>query len=223
MLRNNLIKILMVDDHPSMLEGYKTILSYNSYGYVFTTTTAHSCKDAFDIITDKTKNNYFDIAFLDYSLPIYEDEILHNGEDLAILLKKHSPKTKIAILTSHTESILLYEIILKIDPAGMLLKSDFNAHQLIDGLDMILKGGKYYTKIVKKIIEDIRLKNTLDKVNLQIIRHLNDGMKTKNLPALFDLSQSAIEKRKLIIKNFLEVPGGTDEDIIKSARKRGFI
>ncbi|WP_262494798.1 hypothetical protein [Flavobacterium columnare] len=27
------IRILIVDDHPSMIEGYKVILSYNDFGY----------------------------------------------------------------------------------------------------------------------------------------------------------------------------------------------
>lgn len=223
MTENKIIKILMVDDHPSMLEGYKTILSYNPQGYVLSTTSVHSCKEAFEIITDKLKTNYFDVAFLDYSLPIYEEENINNGEDLAILLKKYSPHTKTAILTSHTESILLYDLILKIDPAGVLVKSDFNAEQLIYAFDTIVRGEKYYSKIVKQILDDVKYKNTLDKINMQILKHINNGMKTKNLPALLDLSQSAIEKRKLTIKTFLEVPGGTDEDIIKSARKKGFI
>ena len=77
MLQNNIIKILMVDDHPSMLEGYKTILSYNPHGYTLSTTSAHSCREAFDLITDPDKPNYYDIAFLDYSLPVYEEENLN--------------------------------------------------------------------------------------------------------------------------------------------------
>ena len=57
------LQVLMVDDHPPIIEGYKSILLFNSFGYVINTTAAHSCEAAFTIITEV--KNPFDVVFLE--------------------------------------------------------------------------------------------------------------------------------------------------------------
>lgn len=216
------IKLLMVDDHPSMLEGYKVILSYNDMGYEIVTTAAHCCEDAFDIISNSLYENYFDLAFLDYSLPSYEEMNIHNGEELGLLVKKYSPKTKIAILTSHTEALLLYQIIQNVDPNGMLVKSDFSGEELILAFGMIMEGETYYSKTVKQILKDMLLPDKyLGKQNRQILSLICSGVKTKNLPEILNISLSAIEKRKIQIRTYLNLEKGSDEEMIKEAKKRG--
>lgn len=222
MVPNKIIKILMVDDHPSMLEGYKVILSYNDLGYEIETTAAHNCENAFNIISNPLTENLYDLAFLDYSLPAYEDMNIHNGEELALLVKKYSPKTKVVILTSHTEALLLYQIIQNVDPNGILVKSDFSADELIVAFAMILEGETYYSQTVKQVLKDMLLpEKYLGKQNRQILSLICVGVKTKNLPEMLNISLSAIEKRKNQIKTYLNVEKGTDEDMIKEAKKRG--
>jgi len=46
------INVLMVDDHPPIIEGYKSILSYNPHGYKLNTTSAHSSEGAFHAIVN---------------------------------------------------------------------------------------------------------------------------------------------------------------------------
>ena len=218
-----IIKILMVDDHPSMLEGYKIILGYNELGYELETTSVHSCEAAYEIITNPVKCNFFDLAFLDYSLPEYEEKNIRNGEDLGRLIKEYSPETKIAILTSHTESILLLDIIKKIDPEGILIKSDFSADELIKAFDLIVSGFKYYSQTVRAITREHNNVGVLDHTNLKILKLISEGVKTKHLPPLLELSQSGVEKRKVQLKEFLQVIGGSDADIIRAAKKRGLL
>ncbi len=216
------VRILMVDDHPSMLEGYKVILSYNDLGYRIHTTTAHNCKDAFDILSHPVSENHFDLAFLDYSLPPYEDMNIHNGEDLGRLVKKYSPKTKVAILTSHTEALLLYQIIQNVDPNGMLVKSDFSAEELILAFALMLEGETYYSKTVKLILDEMLSPTKyLGQQNRRILSLICSGIKTKSLPEILNISLSAIEKRKSQIRAYLSLEKGTDEEIIREAKKRG--
>ena len=44
------LNILMIDDHPSMIEGYKSILSFNELGLHINTTPAYNCETAYNII-----------------------------------------------------------------------------------------------------------------------------------------------------------------------------
>jgi len=218
------LKSLMVDDHPSMIEGYKIILSYNSSGFDIETFAAYNCETAFALITNRTKINNFDLVFLDYSLPPFEEMNIKSGEDLAMLVKTLLPEVKIIMLTSHTESILLYNLIKNIEPAGLLVKSDFSADELLLAFDTIMQGNTYHSDTVKANIKELLSGNKyLDDYNRQIIGLLAQGIKTKNLPNHINLSISAIEKRKVQIRDYFCIKNGNDEDIIREAKTLGFI
>lgn len=218
------VKILMVDDHPSMIEGYKIILSYNNLGFEIETTTAFNCESAYEIITNKSKKGSFDLVFLDYSLPPYEEKNIASGEDLAMLTKTHLPDSKIVMLTSHTEALVLYNILRNVEPAGLLVKSDFTADELLIAFDIIMKGEIYHSVTVKQCMKELLSKKVyLDNFNRQIITLLAQGIKTKSLPNHLNLSISSIEKRKVQIKDYFCIEKGTDEDIIREAKRLGLI
>lgn len=63
----------------------------------------------------------------------------------------------------------------------------------------------------------------LDTTNRRIISLLAKGIKTKNLPIHLNLSISAIDKRKAQIKEIFNIEKGTDEDILREAKKNDFI
>jgi two-component system, NarL family, response regulator NreC len=217
------LKVLMIDDHPSLIEGYKIILSYNNFGYKITTTEAYDSKSAYKIITEKAKEK-FDFIFIDYSLPVYRERGIYSGEDLAYLAQRHCPEAKIAMLTSHTEAFLLYNIVKRINPNGLLVKSDFSADELLEAFDAILKGQTYHSQTVIQNLNELVAKPILlDEVNRNIISSLGQGIKTKSLPDLFGISLSAIEKRKVLIKKFFSISDGGDEEIVWAAKSAGFI
>lgn len=217
------LKILMIDDHPSLIEGYKIILSYNNLGYEIETTAAYNCKDAYGIITN-TDFVFYDFVFLDYRLPAFEEKNIFSGEDLAVLVREYMPESKIVILTSHVESILLYNIIKNVNPEGLLVKSDFNAEELLEAFDIIIKNEIYHSQTVKQNIKELLSKKIyLDNFNRQIISLLAQGIKTKSLPTYLNLSIGAIEKRKVNIRDYFNLKKGSDEDIIREAKKLGLV
>ena len=218
------LNVLMVDDHPPIIEGYKAILSCNTSGFTIKTVMAYSCETAYTILTETTKPIVFDMVFMDITLPPFTDKNIHSGEDLVQLVKKHHPLSKIVILTSHTESLLIYRILYECKPDGLLIKSDFLSEEFLFAFDTILKGGKYYSATVKSQKHDLLSHHTLlDTYNRQIIILMSKGIKTKNLHEHINLSTSAIEKRKVIIKDYFGIKKGNDEDILREVRKRGLL
>jgi DNA-binding NarL/FixJ family response regulator len=214
--------VLIIEDHSAMIEGYKSILAFNTTGLSFKFTIANDCESAYKIITRSQFN--FDIILLDLILPPYNDENLKSGEDLAFIIKKFLPETKLIILTSHTETLVLYSVVKKIYPDGVLVKSDFSAEEFIFAFESVLSGQTYYSSTVKSCLNEIKGKNLyLDTYNRQIISLLNQGVKTKSLPHHLNLSLSAIDKRKVQIKDFFGIDKGNDEDILRKAREKGFI
>jgi two-component system, NarL family, response regulator NreC len=217
-------KILMVDDHPLMIEGYKTILSYNDMGYDIIATVALNAETAYNIIMERHEKIPFDVVFLDYSIPVYEEKNILSGKDLGILIKKRFPTTKIVMLTSHIEALLIYGIIRDINPMGLLIKSDFSSDELLIAFESIMKNKVYHSQTVKNIVKDLSSKtNHLDSINREILALLASGVSTKNIPTMLNLSLSTIEKRKIIIRDYLGIAGGNDEDIIRESKKQSLL
>ncbi|WP_136667243.1 response regulator [Flavobacterium sp. H122] len=215
------VRILIIDDHPSMIEGYKVILSFNDFGYEIEVIPAYNCEMALNQIEP---NCSFNIAFVDYNLPAFEQRNLNTGIDLAKIIRKVNPETKIVFLTSHSESIVLYDIITSVNPEGLLVKSDFTADELLIAFDKIVKGDIYRSATVKNNMKELLSNKVyLDDYNRQIISLLSKGIKTKSMPGYINLSMSSIEKRKANIRTFLGIEGGNDEDIINAAKKAGLV
>lgn len=214
------VKILMVDDHPSMIEGYKIILSYNTLGYEIVTTAAYNCEVAYEQIN----KDFFEVIFLDFSLPPFEKMNIKSGLDLAKIIRKVAPNSKIVILTSHSESIILYDIITATDPEGLLVKSDFSAEELLIAFEKIINGGTYRSAtVLHNVKELLSNKVYLDDYNRKIITLLAQGIKTKNIPSHLNISMSTVEKRKTQIRDYFGLKKGSDEDIIREAKKAGLL
>ena len=214
----------MIDDHPSMIEGYKSILSFNDLGLRITTTPAYNCESAYNIIDKTSVSEAFDFAFVDLSLPPYLEKKIKGGEDLALLIKNKFPDCKIVILTSHAEAFILDAIQKNIAPNGLLVKSDFTADEFLLAFEKIYNNHFYTSRTVVENIAELHEKSAfLDENNRKLITLLAEGVKTKNLPQRMNLSISAIDKRKAQIKHFFKIEKGSDEDIIREAKKHGLI
>jgi DNA-binding NarL/FixJ family response regulator len=218
------ISIFIVDDHPSMIEGYKSILSFNDLGYNIDVTPAYNCETAYKRMEESEDIYEFDMIFLDLNLPPYLEKEIHSGQELAIFAKKKYPFAKILILTSHAEAFVLYDIKKKIAPDGLLVKSDFTAEEFLTAFEIVLNNKTYVSKTVEQNIAELLQSDTfLDHHNRNIITLLASGIQSKNLPNHIDLSMSSIDKRKAMIKDYFQIKNGKDEDIIREAKKHGFV
>ena len=219
----NPIHILIVDDHPFIIQAYRNALDkYSQQGFVFEVTQANNCKTGYESITEAKIP--FDVAFFDISMPEYAEKGIYSGEDLAALIKTEMPNCKIILLTMHTELLKINNIIKTINPSGLVIKNDLTFDELIFAFDKIINNESYYSQTVIKLVGQAQYNNIeLDAFDKQILFHLSKGVKTKDLPQYIPLSLSAIEKRKLNIREILEVKGGSDIDLINEAKTKGVI
>ena len=216
------VTVLIIDDHPPIIEGYKSILSYNPYGYNLEIQTAFSCESAYQLIS--TTETPFDVVMIDYTMPPFPERNIHCGADLVPIIRQYLPETKIMMLTSHSESLLLLKVLKEGNPEGLLVKSDILADDFLVAFDAIVRGENFYSSTVISLKKELKESDkVLDSYNRQIIMLLSQGIQTKNLPDYLNLSKSAIDKRKVIIKEFFDIEKGTDEDILREARKQGYI
>lgn len=218
------ITILIVDDHPFIIEAYKNaIKGYNTSHFEFSITQANDCRSGYDHIMNSLETP-FDIAFFDISMPAYEEKNIFSGEDLAKLVKQEMPECKVILLTMHTELLKISSIVKTINPNGLIIKNDLTFDELLIAFDRILKGENYYSQTVVKLISQLQYDNIdIDPFDKQILYHLSKGTKTKDIPNFVPLSLSAVEKRKLNLKETLSIKGGSDIDLIREAKSKGLL
>jgi len=220
-IKNN---ILIVDDHPFIIQGYKNAITrYNPKDFEFFIEQANDCKSAYDIITNP-ETAPFDIAFLDISMPSYEEKGLHSGEDLAKLLMEFMPSCKIILLTMYTELLKIKNIIDTINPSGLVIKNDLTFDELLFGFDKVLKNEIYYSQSIQKMI-DLAQSETIeiDLFDKQILFHISKGTKTKDIPQYIPISLEAIEKRKLNLKKLLNIKDESDIELVREAKNKGLL
>ncbi|WP_264519876.1 response regulator [Flavobacterium sp. N1994] len=219
----NPINILIVDDHPFIIQAYKNALDkYSQQGFEFAVTQANSCKTGYESI--KEAKIPFDVAFFDISMPEYAEKGIYSGEDLAALIKTEMPNCKIILLTMHSELLKINNIIKNINPSGLIIKNDLTFDELIFAFDKIINNQSYYSQTVIKLVGQAQYTNIeLDAFDKQILFHLSKGVKSKDLPQYIPISLNAVEKRILNISEILEVKGGTETDLINEAKIKGII
>lgn len=218
------LNVLFIDDHAVVIEGYKSILSFNDYNFRIESHSVYSAKEAYQHLTDTKNNTTYQVVFLDYTLPECEELKLFSGEDLIPIIKKYQPQSKIVIITSHTEHFLLFSLYKNHAPDGILIKSDFTPNEFLKSFDAISNGKTYYSQTMHEALKRIKaLDFYLDFLDMQIILLLNQGIKTKNINEHLPLTTSAIDKRKGKIKQFLGIEKGNDEDIIREAKRQKFV
>ncbi|MFK7781156.1 response regulator [Psychroserpens sp.] len=219
------IHILMVDDHPIIIEGYQnTLMATKKDNQTLVIDTANTC-DAANLLMEKAADERpYDVCFFDISLPPSSDRKITSGEDLAKIAKNILPNAKIIILTMFNESYRIHSIVKEINPDGFLIKSDLTSSELAEAFHHILVHPPYYSSTVtnflnKSVINEIYV----DEINRKILHLLAQGMKTRSLPEHINLSMSAIEKRKKQLKLLFSISDGKDESLISEARKKGFL
>ena len=219
------INILMVDDHPIIIEGYQNVLmTTKEEDQTLLIDTANNCDTAQLMINRASKGTPYDVCFFDISLPASEDGKYASGEDLALLAQRVIPEAKIIILTMFNESFRIHNIIKEINPDGFLIKSDLTSMELADAFQQILRFPPYYSSTVSNYIKKtISSEIYVDDINRKILHLLSQGVKTKSLSEYIPLSTSAIEKRKKQLKLLFSVSDGKDEALLQEAREKGYL
>ena len=218
---NKDLNLLIVDDHPMIVDGYCAIFNNLVEGYNFNIYCAYNSEEAFKIIDQNSKlKNKIDIALIDVSLPPYKEEKILCGGDLAKVFKEKYPSSKVIMITMHDEGMIIDKIITKVNPEGFINKSDVGFDTFSKVFEIILGGEKFISKTINNSIKELNNKKFgFDSIDYEIISLLEKGIKTKDLPNYIPITLSAIEKRKTKIKFQVLNHSGKDEELIEKIKK----
>ncbi|MFV8331633.1 response regulator [Flavobacterium sp. GSP14] len=216
--------ILIVDDHPFIIEGYKNAITrYLPDQFEFFITQAKDCESGYNSITN-SGIAHFDIAFLDISMPPYEEKNMYSGEDLAKLILEFMPNCKIILLTMFTEFLKIKTIINTINPSGLVIKNDLTFDELIYAFNKIINNEQYYSdSVLKMLAQSEEGSIEVDVFDKQILFHLSKGTKLRDFPQYIPISLGAIDNRKSNLKRLLKVESGSDSDLVLAAKSKGLL
>jgi DNA-binding NarL/FixJ family response regulator len=219
------MKIALIDDHPIIIEGYKAILISKNIATEEEVMLLSSISEAVDFIHQKSIfQEHIEVFVVDYNMPEDNHNHIKNGEELGLKIREYFPQTKIVLLTSIDTPLLLYNIINRLKPEGIWLKSDIGLLSFIQNITNVISGSIVYSESVK-----IGLKNvdpyirSIDELNRKLLLLLHDGVKTKNLPNYLHLSLDTINHRKANLKSILGMNSGDDLEIINRAKSLGLL
>lgn len=224
---NHLLNVLIVDDHPIIVNAVKmalTQVSSNSKNLKFNINSALDCETVELKIKEAKRNLPLDLVILDISLPPSKNCNLLSGEDIGIKLRNTFNDVKIIILTSLCDNHILCNIFKSLNPDGFLIKSDITNQDLIRAITDVIQGSPFYSKTVTMLIRS-HMSNqiVLDKIDREILYHLSIGAKMKDLPEVINLSLAGIERRKRHLRDVFDTPKKDDKTLIERAKEKGFV
>ena len=190
--------ILLVDDHPFILDTYVNMLKKTNLFKFENFLEATSVEKALSIINEEKE---IDIAFFDISMPKNSISNIEDGIDLALHFKSKHPNAKIIFITMHTEFYILLKAVHLVKPEVFISKNDVDNFTFTAIIDSIKKEKLFYSEEMLEVYKWAnQTKIKLDQYDFQILSLTNKGVKTKELINSLPLSLSAIEKRKSNIK-----------------------
>ncbi len=199
-------RIIIVDDHPIVREGFAKLI--NSEKNFEVVGKAEDASEALELI-QKLKP---DVAMVDLSLKN------SNGIELIKDLQALCPEVKVLVVSLHDEEIYA-ERVLRAGARGFIMKAEA-VDDIITAVGKVA-GGEIYlsSKMQSKMIENLAYGGRKDKVDpidilsdreFEVFQMIGNGLKTKSIAEQLNLSVKTIETYKSHLKIKLNLNDGIE-------------
>lgn len=214
---SNDIHVLLIDDHPIVLDSYQMAFEISLH----TEQTLHFHKvlngDACEALLGNNPP-YFHFAVIDFQFPASANCPFKNGADVAHWLRVYQPDCKLVFITMLSDPKWALHILKSIKPEAFVMKSEIHFKLLQQLWVQLQQGVHYYSPEVQRIKEaDIRSHWNPDDIDVAILRCLQQGLMTKEMPEHIPASLSTIEKRKAAMRQYLDLPKASDAALVQWA------
>lgn len=189
-------RLLLADDHKLVLEGFHRILEpqFEIIGYV---------EDGRSLL-EAAQRLEPEVVLLDISMPLL------NGIDAARQLHQTCPKTKLIILTMHSDRRYVFEAF-RAGASGFLLKRS-RPEALIDALWAVVRGGQYVAPeldldlatVLKRANRETRPQDRLLTTRQrEVLQLVAEGKLNKEIAHILHISVKAVEYHRSAIAHKL--------------------
>lgn len=203
------LQLLLVDDHPVILEGIKNIIqSFREIDKIYTASTGEK---ALEQLSSHTIN----ICIIDIELPDI------SGFDLIEQIRSLYPDIRIIIETMHNEIWSIRRMIESEADAIVLKQSD--PDELHKAVCAVANGEKYYCRYVQQYQKDKQpgSDKDLSKRELEVLKYIAKGMKSNEIAEVLYISVNTVEfhRKQIMMKLYAR----NVSDMISKAIKKGLL
>jgi len=191
-------RILLVDDHQLIIDGLRGFIE--ELDSVVVIGEANNGQDAITYTGVLSP----DLILMDIDMPIL------SGIQATQEIKKNHPNVKIIIISMHNEKGLIKKLI-SFGADGYLLKNS-PKKEVIEAVQMVLNGGKYFSTDVllslekKKVVFDNSNEMTqLTDREIEIIRLVADGLTNKEIGEQLFISHRTVDTHRTNLMKKLNV------------------
>lgn len=190
------VRVLLADDHALVRQGLRSLLERSSFQVV------SEASDGREAIR-QCAQLLPDVVVMDISMPTL------NGVDAARELRKSSPRTRIVLLTQHSEDIYVSEAI-EAGVHGYVLKSQASG-DLVLAIQEVVAGRVYLSPGVASAVVSAyhsrggKAANTLTSRERQVLQLIAEGKSTKDIASLLFISVKTAESHRTRLMQKLDI------------------
>ncbi|WP_047044294.1 response regulator transcription factor [Vibrio mexicanus] len=194
---DNEIKVVIVDDHQVVLDGFIARLALEKGIEVIGT--ASNGMEAVEVVKQLNP----DVILMDVSMPVM------NGIDATKVIREENQDAKVLMLTMHNNR----EYIMKVMQAGAVgyMLKETSAEKMVQAIITVNQGSTYFCESVtqtlfsQEVIPSAPKANPLSRREEAILKLVAQGHSSKKIATLLDISCRTVETHRQNIKHKLDL------------------
>lgn len=189
--------LLVVDDHPIVLEGIRSVLTRRGYKVV----TATNAADALALA----------LALSEIEIIVVDLQLVTTADGLELIREmREAGICKPTIVYTMHEELWNISSLLKADVDGIVLKGD-NIKELVTAIDNVANGRRYRSPSFARLSEEaLKTRGILSGKDIDVLRRLSQGENSRQISESMFMSEKAVDYhrgnilRKLCAKTMTE-------------------
>lgn len=195
-----LIRVLLVDDHPLVIDGIQARLE--DEGGIDVVGRASNGQEAIEAARQLQP----DVILMDISMPVM------NGLEATRVLQAQMPDTRVLILSMHDNREYMVQLI-QSGAKGYILK-DVSAAEMVSAVETVYKGGTYFSASASQTLfsqfdvpgaTPSPVASALTQRESTVLKLLAEGRNNKEIAKVLGISVRTVETHRQNIKSKLDI------------------
>jgi two-component system response regulator NreC len=206
------VRVMLADDHEIVRQGLRVLLEREGFDVVGE---AADGREAMKLC----EAHHPEVAILDLSMPLL------NGVEAARQIIKSNSRTKVVLLTMHTEDHLILES-LRAGVTGYVLKTRASG-ELVQAIRAVCRGEMFLTQSISRtIVQAFLVKSDLPQQPIsdrerQVLQLVAEGKTTKEVANLLGISVKTAESHRSNMMEKLDIHDTAG--LVRYAIRKGII
>ncbi|WP_413111621.1 response regulator transcription factor [Thaumasiovibrio sp. DFM-14] len=192
------IRIMLVDDHQVVIEGFKARLSHETGMDVVAT--ANNGQQALERLATITP----DVILMDFSMPVM------NGLEATKAIKQAYPDVKVLMLTMHDRKEYIMQV-MQAGAFGYILK-EISAEEMVNAIQTVAQGATYFCQTASNALffnteraVDNHQSTPLSRREKKVLALVAKGLSNKKIAQQLDISTRTVETHRQNIRYKLDI------------------